>query len=122
MSTPAGWYPNGDDWETHWDGAAWTNQHRPLNEAPAVARVAPLASTVDSEALEDLQSGDGITAPLLNSTSHIEGKNAKVQVWVDRVEWNWQGWMGAGAKAGLAVMTVGISYAARALAARGRLR
>lgn len=112
MSTPAGWYPNGDDWETYWDGAAWTDQHRPRNAAPDAASVVPPASTVGSEPLNDLQSGDGNTAPLLKFTSHIDGKNAKVQIWVDRVEWNWQGWMGTGAKAGLAVMTVGISYAA----------
>lgn len=110
MSTPAGWYPNGDHWETYWDGAAWTDQHRPRNAAPVAAAAA--VETVEEEPVDDLQAGDGIAAPLLEFTSHIDGKNAKVQVWADRVEWNWRGLMGAGAKAGLAVMTLGVSYAA----------
>lgn len=111
MSTPAGWYPNGDHWETYWDGAAWTEQHRPRNAAPVPAAAA--VEVVDQEEpVDDLQAGDGLAAPLLDFTSHIDGKNAKVQVWADRVEWNWRGMMGAGAKAGLAVMTLGVSYAA----------
>lgn len=44
--------------------------------------------------------------------SHIEGKNARVSVWPDRVEWDRKGRMGAGVKAGLAVATVGMSYLA----------
>lgn len=108
MSTPAGWYPNGDHWETYWDGTAWTEQHRPRAAAP----VAAPAASVDEVPAEDLRAGDGLEAPLLSFTSHIDGKNANVQVWVDRVEWNWRGMMGAGAKAGLAVMTLGVSYAA----------
>nr|WP_274635518.1 SHOCT domain-containing protein [Microbacterium bovistercoris] len=104
MSTPAGWYPNGDDWETYWDGTSWTDQNR----SRGAAAVADSEESTDA----DLQKGDGVNAPLLNFTSHIDGKNARVQVWLDRVEWDWQGRMGAGAKAGLAVMTFGASYAA----------
>lgn len=112
MSTPAGWYPNGDHWDTYWDGSAWTDQHRPRGASePAPVAEVDIVST-DAEPPADLRSGNGIDSPLLEFTSHINGKNAKVQVWVDRVEWNWKGMMGAGAKAGLAVMTAGLSYAA----------
>lgn len=110
MSTPAGWYPNGDQWETYWDGAAWTDQHRPRGAAAAASAPAA-AAAVEEEPEDDLRAGNGVDAPLLDFTSHINGKNAKVQVWADRVEWNWKG-MGAGTKAGLAVATVGLSYMA----------
>lgn len=50
--------------------------------------------------------------PLAVFTSHIGGKNAQVAVFPDRVEWAWRGWLGTGAKAGLAVATMGMSYAA----------
>ena len=110
MSAPAGWYPNGEKWETYWDGSAWTDQHRPREATPAAA--APATVEQEEEIVDDLRAGDGVNAPLLEFTSHIEGKNAKVQVWADRVEWGWKGLMGAGAKAGLAVMTLGVSYAA----------
>lgn len=113
MSTPAGWYPNGDHWETYWDGEAWTDRHRPRQAATAAPEPATEPATpVDVEPEEDLKTGDGRETPLLEFTSHIDGKNAKVAVWADRVEWNWRGRMGAGAKAGLAVMTLGVSYAA----------
>lgn len=60
----------------------------------------------------DLQAGDGAATPLLSFVSHIDGKNARVSVWPDRVEWDRKGLLGAGAKAGLAVMTLGTSYLA----------
>lgn len=33
-NAPAGWYPNGPEWETWWDGTAWTDQHRPVVQPP----------------------------------------------------------------------------------------
>lgn len=33
-SAPAGWYPNGEGWETWWDGTGWHDQHRPVPPAP----------------------------------------------------------------------------------------
>lgn len=45
-------------------------------------------------------------------TSHISGKNATVEVYPDRVEWLWKGWMSTGAKAATALMTGGMSYLA----------
>ncbi|WP_307218441.1 SHOCT domain-containing protein [Microbacterium sp. SORGH_AS_0888] len=101
MSTgaPAGWYPNGD-YETYWDGSQWTDQHRPKTDA----------GDEEPEAT-NLRLGDGRSAPLLDFVSHIAGKNARVFVWPDRIEWQWRGRLGAGAKAGLAVMTLGVSYA-----------
>jgi len=76
MSTPAGWYPNGEEWETYWDGNAWTDQNRPRGGGSAVE---------SKDAVDELQAGDGVHSPLLDFTSHIEGKNARVQVWLDRV-------------------------------------
>ncbi|GAA2015835.1 DUF2510 domain-containing protein [Microbacterium ulmi] len=34
-SIPAGWYPDGAEWETFWDGRGWTDRHR--MRPPAVA-------------------------------------------------------------------------------------
>lgn len=50
--------------------------------------------------------------PLLQFKSHIAGKNATVAIFPDRVEWSRKGWLGTGTKAGLAVMTMGMSLAA----------
>ena len=105
-NTPAGWYPNGDQWETYWDGAQWTDQHRPRQAAAEVDAV-PAEELADA----DLHVGDGAGAPLLDFVSHIAGKNARVFVWPDRIEWDRKGRLSTGAKAGLAVMTVGLSYA-----------
>jgi hypothetical protein len=52
-----------------------------------------------------------VNTPLLDFASHIEGKNARVFVWRDRIELDWKGLLSTGTKAGLAVMTVGLSYA-----------
>ncbi|WP_407358044.1 DUF2510 domain-containing protein [Microbacterium sp. LTA6] len=77
MSMPAGWYPNGDDWETFWDGTAWTDQHRSKGPQTPPPPAPPRAV---EEVAADQQ-------PLLQFTSHIQGKNAVVTVWPDRVEW-----------------------------------
>ncbi len=45
-------------------------------------------------------------------TSHIDGKNARVRLYSDRVEWERVGRMGGGAKAALGVATLGVSLAA----------
>ena len=50
--------------------------------------------------------------PLLEFTSHIAGKNAQVRLWPDRLEWSRKGWLSTGAKAGMAAMTLGMSYLA----------
>lgn len=34
---PPGWYPDGDGFERRWDGAAWTEDRRPVGGAPAPA-------------------------------------------------------------------------------------
>ena len=45
--------------------------------------------------------------PLYEFTSHIEGKNAKVQIWPDRIEWERKAISGGKVAAGL--MTLGTS-------------
>jgi hypothetical protein len=67
---------------------------------------------MSDEVAADLSAGDGKSVPLLSFVSHIEGKNARVSVWPDRVEWDRKGLLSTGAKAGMAVMTAGMSYLA----------
>ena len=50
--------------------------------------------------------------PILELTSHIAGKNAKVFLWPDRLEWSRKGLMSTGTKAGVAIATGGLSYLA----------
>ncbi len=102
MSTPAGWYPNGDDWETYWDGTAWTDQHRPKGPQgppppPPSARAVEVAPTEQK--------------PLLEFTSHIQGKNAVVTVWPDRIEWL-QPKSVSGGKVTAGILTGGLSMLA----------
>lgn len=47
--------------------------------------------------------------PIMELTSHIEGKNATVRLFADRVEWERKGAMSGGAKAALGVATAGLS-------------
>lgn len=47
--------------------------------------------------------------PLFEFTSHIDGKNAKVQIWSDRIEWERKG-VSAG-KVAAGIWTLGISTA-----------
>ena len=51
-----------------------------------------------------------MTAPLLQFTSHINGKNAKVQVFPDRLEWSKAGLSGGKMLAG--AVTMGLSMLA----------
>ena len=55
---------------------------------------------------------------LLEVTSHVDGKNAQVRVYPDRVEWSRKG-MSGGAKAALGVATMGLSLAATGVKGRG---
>lgn len=41
--------------------------------------------------------------------SHIQGKNADVRVFPDRIEWGKKSWMSTGAKVATGVVTVGLS-------------
>lgn len=51
-----------------------------------------------------------MSAPVLEITSHIDGKNAKVRVYPDRIEWE-RGKSVSGGKMAAAVLTVGMSAA-----------
>lgn len=50
--------------------------------------------------------------PIMQFKSHIHGKNADVRIYPDRVEWSRKGWLGAGSKAALGLMTMGASLLA----------
>lgn len=50
--------------------------------------------------------------PLMEFTSHIAGKNAKVRLWPDQIEWELAGRMSSGAKAALGFATAGMSLLA----------
>lgn len=49
-------------------------------------------------------------APVLEFTSHIAGKNAKVRVYRDRIEWSRKGWIGAKTRHITGAATFGMSY------------
>lgn len=82
MSMSAGWYPNGDDWETYWDGAAWTDQHRQKQPTPPPPPTPPTLATASDEATAYAAEGS-----LMSFKSHVNGKNADVQIYRDRIEW-----------------------------------
>lgn len=50
--------------------------------------------------------------PLMQLKSHINGKNATVTIYPDRVEWSRKGILGTAAKATMGVMTMGASLLA----------
>jgi hypothetical protein len=51
-----------------------------------------------------------MSGPLMEFTSHIEGRNAKVAIYEDRIEWGRTGWHPPGG-ATAAVLTGGLSLA-----------
>lgn len=53
---------------------------------------------------------DIATTPVLEFTSHIAGKNAKVRVYRDRIEWSRKGWVSARTRHIAGAATVGLSY------------
>lgn len=53
---------------------------------------------------------DVATQPVLRFTSHIAGKNARVSVYRDRIEWSRKGWVGATARHTAGALTAGASY------------
>lgn len=50
------------------------------------------------------------STPVLEFTSHIAGKNAKVRVFRDRIEWSRKGWIGAKTRHITGAATMGMSY------------
>lgn len=50
--------------------------------------------------------------PIFTCKSHIQGKNATVALFPDRIEWSRKGWIGAASKATLGVVTMGASLLA----------
>ncbi len=50
-----------------------------------------------------------MSGPLLQFKSHVDGKNADVSVYVDRIEWAKEGALGTGGKLALGAMTGGLS-------------
>lgn len=53
-----------------------------------------------------------MTAPLMSFASHIDGKNASVVLYPDRIEWDRKSFMSTGAKVATGVMTGGMSLLA----------
>ncbi len=72
-----------------------------MGRSPYYVRRSALPSTVR---------GMSIDAPVLEVTSHVEGKNAKVRVYADRVEWEKPKSI-SGAKMTSAILTAGMSAA-----------
>lgn len=91
MNPQPGWYPEGAGLRW-WDGNAWT-EHRQAGQPPVPTAAQPA------------------NGPLFEFTSHIAGKNARVHIFNDRIEWNLaRGVSGGKVTAGL--MTGGLSMLA----------
>lgn len=89
MSTPAGWYDDGSGKQRWWDGSQWTDQFQTPEPAG--------------------NGHDGLV-PLMEFVSHIDGKNAKVWIYGDRVEYERKVGVSAG-KITAGVLTGGMSLA-----------
>lgn len=109
-STAPGWYPNGDQWETYWDGTQWTEQHRPVQPAGMPAPPAP-PSTVTATAEPSGAAAYSDDGALLKFKSHINGKNADVAIYPDRIEWKMARGV-SGGKVTAGVLTAGLSVLA----------
>ena len=105
---PEGWYPNGDEWETYWDGAAWTDQHRRTVHRGQPAPPAPPTTTAVAEPATASFTNDGA---LLKFKSHIDGKNADVAIYPDRIEWHLARGV-SGGKVTAGILTGGLSMLA----------
>lgn len=112
MSALAGWYDDGSGTQRWWDGEKWTEHVAPqsaVDAAPArrqglLGQLREVTSEAASEMRENVNSArsaigadyremqasaktvEAATA-LYEVTSHIDGKNAKVRLWTDRIEW-----------------------------------
>jgi hypothetical protein len=75
----AGWYDDGSGRQRWWDGQTWTDRY----------------------------ATDAIERPLYEFTSHIDGKNAKVRIWPDRIEWERKAVSSGKITAG--ILTLGVS-------------
>ncbi len=109
-SIAPGWYPNGEQWETYWDGTQWTDQHRPVAPAGMPAPPAPPA-TGGSFAAQSTTESFASDGALLKFKSHINGKNADVAIFSDRIEWLMARGV-SGAKVTAGVFTGGLSMLA----------
>lgn len=71
---PAGWYPDPESVEgqRYWDGAKWTDQ----KVAPGPRELPPPSPTASSG------------GALFEFESHVQGINAKVAIFADRIEWS----------------------------------
>lgn len=139
MSTPAAWYDDGSGRLRWWDGDQWTEHFAdqqqlvattagPQTKLGVFARVKGAAASVAAEARsnigyaastaaavrddEDVSvavAGDDV--PLYEIVSHIDGKNATVKLWPDRIEWE-RGRGVSGGKITAGVLTGGLSLLA----------
>jgi len=110
----AGWYPNGEEWESYWDGAAWTGEHRPIAPsmpAPPAPPSAPAAAVAVAAVAEPATIAYGDDGALLKFKSHIDGKNADVAIYSDRIEWHLARGVSKG-KVTAGIMTGGLSMLA----------
>ncbi|MEO7722384.1 MAG: SHOCT domain-containing protein [Pseudolysinimonas sp.] len=65
---PAGYYPDSSGRKRWWDGSAWTDRYE---DQATPSSAAPVSNG----------------KPLYSFVSHIDGKNAKVEIYEDRIEW-----------------------------------
>ncbi len=112
FNAPPGWPPAPDGWLPP-DG--WVP---PADQPPAPAgwqwviddapvQFAPPPSAPEPEKFHAFEDGR-----LFDFVSHINGRNARVRLYPDRLEWERKDVMTGGAKAATAVATMGMSYLA----------
>lgn len=105
---PAGWKPDPAWGDPPYGWQLWIDDTpQPYPTGP----VAPPTSRVNTAAIPD----DPV---LYEFTSHVAGKNARVKVFRNRVEWKRTDHLGTGGKVALGVMTGGVSMLATGV--RGR--
>jgi len=85
-TAPAGWYASESGRMRWWDGKAWTDRYQDDEGGT------PPADT---------------STPLYSFVSHIDGKNAKVEIFQDRIEWERKAVSGGKVAAG--ILTMGMS-------------
>ena len=128
QQVPAGWYPDTQNpslmrW---WDGTQWTAQTQSAQQQPDQTGKKGLGGLI-SKGIDSAkqqaqglipgqlaQSGAAATDPdalPYTFVSHVEGKNAKVTIYVDRVEWEKPRGI-SGGKVTAGIMTGGLSLLA----------
>lgn len=112
QQVPSGWYDDGSGRQRWWDGEQWTDKFADQQETRHPSKAASALTALNAKreqwqdkretqktekqknaeadreaAIEAASTVAALNRPIYEFMSHIEGKNAKVQIWSDRIEW-----------------------------------